>query len=149
MTATSTPAGSVSCQCVMSPNEGELSVPLCHGLSPLMSFWINLCWYPSTQPISCSILFTVLYPALPVSSHLTMSPHQHNEHSKTPFISFQHFLFPNCEYLFVGQLVLPMFKNRVIFNPFMAHCQCCYCLQLILTFCVFENWAPGEKCMAY
>lgn len=38
MTATLTPAGSVSCQCVMSPNEGELSVPLCPGLSPLMSF---------------------------------------------------------------------------------------------------------------
>lgn len=30
--------GSVPCQCVMSPNEGELPVPLCTGLSPLMSF---------------------------------------------------------------------------------------------------------------
>lgn len=38
MSATLAPAGSVSCQCVMSPNEGELPVPLCPGLSPLMSF---------------------------------------------------------------------------------------------------------------
>ncbi len=37
MSATLALAGSVSCQCVVSPNEGELPVPLCPGLSLLMS----------------------------------------------------------------------------------------------------------------
>ena len=111
MSATLAPAGSVSCQCVMSPNEGELPVPLCTDLSPLMSFWINQCWCP--PPISrgtSSIPFESACPPF-AYPHWYPSPGcvtlAHNEPSRPPYIPFQHALSPNCECLFVGQPDFP------------------------------------------
>lgn len=77
MSATLAQAGSVSCQCVMSPNEGELPVPLCPGLSPLMSFWINQCWSPpSPGPFSFPFRFTPPpQPLYTLTRHLALSPH--------------------------------------------------------------------------
>lgn len=88
MSATLAQAGSVSCQCVMSPNEGELPVPLCPGLSPLMSFWINQCWSPTTIP------WSILYPfPVHLSPHVSYpSPDlvtlPRNEPSRPPYIPF-------------------------------------------------------------
>lgn len=137
MNATLALAGSVSCQCVMSPNEGELPVPLSPGLSPLMSFWINQCWWP---PISWPVLY-------PFSVHL--SPHAllhsypspglvtlpRNEPSRPPYIIFQHSLSP--EYLFVGQSAFAMFEDSDIQISCDRHC--CCCLMLRLRLCVWKN----------
>lgn len=116
MSATLARAGSVPCQCVMSPNEGELPVLLCSRLSPLMSFWINHCWFAHPH--------LLVHPPSLFSSPPQLSLHSnpshslvtlpHNEPSRTLNIPFPCPLSPNCDYLFVRQSAFAMFEDSDI-----------------------------------
>lgn len=88
---------------------------------------------PNPSPGPFSIPFQFTNPALPVSSHLAVSPSPHNEQSRTPFISCQHRLSPNCECLFVVCLSHGQNLFKVDNWSFPG-------LKLILSFCIFENW---------
>lgn len=145
MSATLAPAGSVSCQCVMSPDEGELPVPLCPVLSALMSFWINQCWFPpplSPGPPSIPFQLQILTysPPLPCLFELVpitwpCHPIPHNEPSRQPYIPLQHSLSTNCEYLFVGQSAFPTSED------FDVQISWCVIVTVAAAWSCLENWA--------
>jgi len=112
MSATMVQAGSVPCQCVMSPNEGELPVPRPVSTNELLNKSVLV--PPLLSPGPTSIPFQFTYPPMSLCSrahHLTLSPYAHNEPSRPPSIPFQYSLSDRYGYLFVGQPVFPMLED--------------------------------------